>query len=339
VGARKLIVRWLPIVLCGIALAGCHPAESFFVPSDEKQYVPSDWTKVKAHYKAKLRGVWGTQWEMKSDDPQGVFTGTAKLLSSTGTNPVGALIKSLGRVKTAGTIIGVYGNTGATTMSVNGIGLMSGRHSVGALCVTFSAQSVRGNSDQLFLGTFRVVGGTRRADRVHGSGTFVILQPNRLKSYDRPFSMHVAVTFKSAFLGHPRGFTAACRNATKPKLPPKPKKLKATLAGWAFAAGGASTHSLPPGTTVYPSGATVTGAAGCGASDNLYWVIDYSGPNDATLSAYVLKGLHQKLVQGRNLVFLGSAPPNGPLSGKGEVDASGYTPVAFTPSLQLSRSC
>ena len=112
-----------------------------------------------------------------------------------------------------------------------------------------------------------------------------------------------------------------------------------TLAGWAFAPGGANTHSLPPGTTIYPDRATVTGAVGCGASDNLYWVIDYSGPSNATLSGYVLMGFQQALKQGRNVVFLGSSPPNGLLSSKGDVYAKGYTPVNFEPTLALSRSC
>jgi hypothetical protein len=327
------------IVVCGFAFAGCHPGNSFFVPSDEKQYTPNDWKGVKAHYKARLHGVWGTQWDMVNTEPEGLFKGSGRLVSSTGRNPVASLIKSLGTVKTAGRITGVYGAGAGTTLSVTGIGLISGRRSVGSLCLTFSAQSVPGHSDQLFLGTFGVVGGTARAAEVHGSGTFVLLQPNQLKSYNQPFSMHLAVTFKQASLGHPHGFSAACRTATKLHAPPKPKKLKATLAGWAFAAGGASTHSLPSGTTIYPDGATVSGAVGCGGSNNLYWVIDYSGPSNATLSAYVLKGLSQPLKQGRNVVFLGSAPPNGSLSGKGQVDANGYTPVAFLPSVQLSRAC
>ncbi len=96
---------------------------------------------------------------------------------------------------------------------------------------------------------------------------------------------------------------------------------------------------VAPRTTIYSDAATVNGAVGCGGSDNLYGVVDYSGPTNATLSGFVLNKFQQTLTQGRNVVFFGAGPPNGPLSSKGSVYARGYQAVDFTHSLTLNRTC
>jgi hypothetical protein len=324
-------------------VTGCSGSNilSFFEPeSTEQPYTPSDWRNVKSHYKAYLHGRLGTQWNLSHYDPHGIFKGSATLTKLTGGGAAGRLLKSLGTVSTVGRITGAYGANGlATSLTVSGLGLIGGPGATGSLCVSFSAHAVSGYADQLFLGTFRVAGGTGRAAHLHGSGTFVILQPNQLKSYNSPFVMELAVGFMHALIGRSQRLTVACRNATKPSGLPPPKKLTATFIGWAFAPGGAKTTALPPGTTIYSDAATVNGAVGCGGSDNLYGVVDYSGANNATLSGFVLNKFQQTLNQGRNVVFFGAGPPNGPLSSKGTVDARGYQAVDFTHSLTLNRTC
>jgi hypothetical protein len=317
-------------------LSGCNPAQSFFVPSNEEQYKPSDWSHVKAHYAAYLRGKLGTQWEIEAHDPRGVFKGSARLLARTGGGAAGRLVGALGGASTAGKVTGAYRGASGS-LSVKGLVLIHGRGAAGSLCLSYSADALR--SDQLFKGKFKVLGGTKKEARLRGSGNFVSLQPNQIKSNSQPFSMNLAAGFKQASVGPARGLSSACRNAGKPfPAPPAPKDLKASFDGFAFGPASARGGSLPPGTPVYPPGATVTDKGTCG--QDLFGVISYSGPAGGQVHGLADSSkFDQKLGQGNNDVPLLTAPADGDHSFKGQITAPKSKSVDFTPALSLSRNC
>jgi hypothetical protein len=325
---------------CAVALSGC-PLESghdvrFFVPSDQQQYMPNGWSNVVAHYAAYLHGKFGTEWVITVADPRGVWKGAAGLLSRTGGGAAGRLVGALAGAGTAGKITGVYRGAKGT-LSVKGLVLLHGRGGAGSLCVSYSGDAIR--SDQLIKGKFTVMGGTKNEAKLHGSGTFLSLQPNQLKSYYKPFSLNVAAGFKQASVGPAHGLSTACRNAGKqfPAAPP-PKHLKASFDGFAFGPASARGGSLPAGTTVYPSGTTVTDKGTCG--QDLFGVISYSGPAGGHVEGLADSSkFNQKLGQGKNDVPLLSAPADGDHTFKGQIIAPNSESVAFTPALTLSRNC
>jgi hypothetical protein len=319
---------------CAAALSGC--INSFFVPSNQKQYQPTDWTKVKAHYKAYLNGKLGTRWLIRENDPQGVFKGSVRLQARTGGGAAGRLVGELDGASTAGKITGEYRGA-SSNLSVKGLALIHGRGATGSLCVSFSADAIE--SDQLVKGTFKVLGGTKQEAKLRGSGNFVSLQPNQIKSYDQPFSLNLAAGFKQASVGPAQGLSTACRNAGKPfPAPPAPTELKASFDGFAFGPASARGGSLPAGTTVYPQGATVTDKGTCG--QDLFGVISYSGPAGGHVNGLADSSkFDQKLGQGKNDVPLLSAPADGEHTFKGQITAPNSKSVDFTPALTLSRNC
>jgi hypothetical protein len=321
--------------LSGCPLAGEHDVR-FFVPSDQQQYQPKSWDRVVAHYAAYLHGKFGTEWVITVVDPRGVWRGSARLHARSGGGAAGRLVGKLAGASTAGKITGVYRGAKGN-LSVKGLVLLHGRGEAGSLCVSYSGVAIR--SDQLIKGRFKVRGGTKNEAKLRGSGTFLSLQPNQLKSYYKPFSLNVAAGFKHASIGHARGLSAACRNAGKPfPAPPAPKHLKASFDGFAFGPASARGGSLPAGTTVYPSGTAVTDKGTCG--QDLFGVISYSGPAGGHVEGLADSSkFDQKLGQGTNDVPLLTAPPDGDHTFKGEITAPNSKSVAFTPALTLSRSC
>jgi hypothetical protein len=326
-------------LLCAVSLAGCPLAsrdERFFIPSNQEQYQPADWSKVVAHYPAYRHGRLGTQWVITVQDPKGVFKGSTRLRARTGGGAAGRLIGALGGASTAGKITGAY--RGATSnLSVKGLVVLHGHGAAGSLCVSYSGDAIR--SDQLIKGKFKVLGGTKGEAKLRGSGTFLSLQPNQLKSYEKPFSMYLAAAFKHASVGHARGLSTACRNAGKPfPSAPPPKDLKASFDGFAFGPASARGGSLPAGSTVYPNGATVTDSRTCG--QDLFGVFSYSGPAGGRVEGLADSSkFQQKLDQGKNDVGLLPAPADGQHTFKGRITAPKSNPVDFFPSLTLSRNC
>ncbi len=339
-GGYRAWVSALASLGCAATLSGC-PLESghdvrFFVPSDQQQYTPNGWSNVVAHYAAYLHGKFGTEWVIRVADPRGVWKGSARLNAQSGGGAAGRLVGALGGASTAGKLTGAYrGAKGA--LSVKGLVLLQGHGGAGSLCVSYSGDAIR--SDQLIKGKFQVLGGTRNEAKLRGSGTFLSLQPNLLKSYYQPFSLKVAAGFKHASVGPAHGLSTACRNAGK-QFPaePAPKDLKASFDGFAFGPASARGGSLPPGTTVYPSGSTVTDRDTCG--QDLFGVISYSGPAGGHVNGLADSSeFDQDLGQGKNDVPLLSAPGDGDHSFKGQITAPNSSSVAFTPALTLSRSC
>jgi hypothetical protein len=160
-----------------------------------------------------------------------------------------------------------------------------------------------------------------------------------------PLQTKIAMTLDQASLGPPRPPSPACRAAAAtvakpPTTTTTPATVKASFDGFAFAA--ANAHTLPAGTPVFPQGSTVTGTAGCGADNNLFAVITYSGPDSMTDGALfgpngtlALKG--HPIHSGQNALFLLTSPPNGSYSMK--LAFTGVNGPAFAPSLTLARSC
>lgn len=340
-GWFRVSVSALACLLCATALSGCPLDDrghdvSFFVPSDQQQYQPKSWDHVVARYGAYRHGRFGTKWVLHVLDPRGVWKGSARLAARTGGGAAGRLVGALGGASMAGKITGVYRGAKGT-LSVKGLVLLHGHGAAGSLCVSYSGDAIR--SDQLIKGKFQVLGGTKNEAKLRGSGTFLSLQPNRLKSYYQPFSLNVAASFKQASVGPARGLSSACRNAGKPfPAPPAPKDLKASFDGFAFGPASARGGSLPVGTTVYPSGSTVTDKGTCG--QDLFGVISYSGPAGGHVNGLADSSqFDQKLGQGKNDVPLLAAPGDGGHSFKGQITAPNSKSVDFTPALTLSRNC
>lgn len=337
-GAYRAGGSALACLACAAVLAGCTGQynDSFFVPSDQEQYMPEYWPNVVAHYDAYLHGKFGTRWVIKMADPRGVFKGSARLRARTGGGAAGRLVGALGGASTAGKITGAYRNA-RSNISVKGLVLIHGRGAAGSLCVSFSGDALR--SDQLIKGTFKVLGGTKGEAKLRASGTFLSLQPSLIKSYNEPFSLNLAAGFRHASMGRAQGLSTACRNAGKPfPAAPAPKDLKASFDGFAFAPSSARGGSLPAGTTVYPDGATVTDSGTCG--QDLFAVISYAGPAGGQVHGAADYSLFdQKVGQGKNVVTLLSAPADGQHAVKGQITAPNSNTVDFYPTLTLSRNC
>jgi hypothetical protein len=326
--------RWALAAFAGAAaLSGCEPPltnDGFSVASDQRHYPRDEWDQVVDNYRAFLKGRGGTGVDgtIELADPRGVFKGTAHLPAPTGGGAAGRLVGALDGASTAGKITGTY-HGASGKLSIKGIVLTHGRGATGSLCLAYSADALR--SDQLFKGKFQILGGTKKEAKLHGSGNFLTLQPNLIKSYNQQFSLYLAAGFKHASVGHARGLSKDCRNAGKPfPAPPPPKDLKASFDGFTF--------GTAAGTTVYPNGATVSDNATCG--QDLFGVFSYSGPAGGAVEGLADNTkFKQKLGQGKNDVRLLPAATDGEHHLKGQITAPKANPVDFFPSLTLSRNC
>src|SRR5262249_41787893 len=100
----------------------------------------------------------------------------------------------------------------------------------------------------------------------------------------------------------------------------------------------------PPGSTVYPSGSTVTGNAGCG--QKLYAVFSYSGGGTAAVSGQTTtsSGASQKISDTVSatktaIVVLDSAPASDHVDVGLLVTTPDHIDHSYSASLDLSRSC
>jgi hypothetical protein len=325
--------RWALAAFAGAAaLSGCEPPlanDGFSVASDQRHYPRDEWDQVVDNYRAFLAGRPLSYGSIELADPRGVFKGTAHMhLRTGGGSAAGRLVGALDGASTAGKITGTY-HGASGKLSIKGVVLTHGRGATGSLCLSYSADALR--SDQLFKGKFQILGGTKKEAKLHGSGHFLTLQPNRVKSYNEAFSLYLAAGFKHASVGHARGLSKDCRNAGKPfPAPAPPKNLKASFDGFAF--------SSAAGATVYPNGATVSDSATCG--QDLFGVFSYSGPAGGSVEGLADNTkFKQKLGQGKNDVRLLPAAADGEHHVKGQITAPKAKAVDFFPTLTLSRNC
>lgn len=272
------------------------------------------------------------QEEMKMTDPQGHFTGSVSV-------PVAHPKPAQHGTFVGNATVSFVGGR-SDDLTITGTGVLASAGS--SVCLSFSGRSLRGHGAQIVEGTFRLLGGTGVGARIHASGRFVVFGKKILSKTASTYSLWRRTMVASR--GPARGLSATCRAAMKP---PKPAAISATLDGFAFAPAGAKT--LPPGTTVYPANSTISGAVGCGADNNLYVVVSYTGPPGAGFYLSYLTDSGAKggpppatLKPGMNLVQMVSAPANDvyhlaqaavtPPSG-------GIGGVSLTGSVTLARQC
>src|SRR4051794_20086242 len=187
-GGYRAWVSALSCLACATALSGCpvRPGDEFHVASDQRHYAPDEWDQVVAHYRAFLKRRGGPMVGATAEgrDPRGVFKGSARVKARAGGGSApGRLVAALDRASTAGKITGAYRGAKGN-LSIKGLVLLHGRGATGSLCLAYSGEAIR--SDQLFKGKFQVLGGTKREATLRGSGNFLSLQPNQLKSYYQP---------------------------------------------------------------------------------------------------------------------------------------------------------
>jgi hypothetical protein len=269
-------------------------------------------------------------------DPQGSFDGQ---LTMTTLPKVAALapVKSLRRAKVKGTWSGDFISINSEEIRVDAVAVVT--QGANSICLSFSGRSQKGYKRQVVRGQFTVLGGTGTPARIRARGGFISVEPKPDIRRAENGNFKMVLLSKSASLGSPRKLPAKCIAATKPPAPPPPPpKVEASFGGFVFAPSGAT--SVPAGAQVYPDRATVTGAVGCGASDNLYGLITYSGPDTKTDGAiFGPKGgaIQRPVKAGKNLVLFLAAPPNGDYEVKLTFEARGSP--AFVPSLRLQRGC
>jgi len=270
-------------------------------------------------------------------DPGGHLDGSTtktRLAQRKGTN----LLAAFGHSAVVGNVRG--GFVSKTSNFLNAHGLLVMRSGKSKLCLSFSGVGKQPFTAQDVQGTFTVNGGTGKGAKIHASGAFLSIEPNGVKDATKPFPIYIWLLPKKLTLGSPRGFPTACQAATKPPPPPPPPaNASATFNGFAFAP--ANTKTLPAGTTLYPDRSTISGAVGCGNDNNLYAVINYTGPNTTTDAALFgppgTIALNLPVSQGENDLLLLATPPNGSYTLKLAFKAANSP--AFIPMLTLARTC
>jgi hypothetical protein len=278
-------------------------------------------------------------------DPNGSVVVSVTQSSLKGRGPARSALAAFGHDSLTGKVGETYdAKTDGIGLSGTGV-LTAKRGHAGSVCVSFSGKSVPPSGrDQFVQGSFHLLGGSGRGARLRGSGMFLAVQPSGLPSeqgYQQPFSFKLYVDFRQASLGPPRVLTSACRHAGT--LPPTPK---VTFDGFAFAPKAAQNGALPTGTRVYPNGSTITGSVGCGAANNLYAVLSYSGPTGETAyfsydGAVAGKGGGSQPVKpGANDILVVASPPNDSYQLQGSVAAPNSTKsIALAGSVTLARTC
>jgi len=201
-------------------------------------------------------------------------------------------------------------------------------HRAGSACMSF--QGTTSDATQEISGSFKIVGGTQNGARLHAKGIFRAVE--RVPYTNR---WMVAIYPTQVSMGSSRPLPRGCG---------QPKELNVTFAGFAFAPPSARNGALPAGTTIYPAGSTVSGSVGCGAANNLYAILTYSGPTGATVSVSYLSssgkgGSNLAARQGKNNYPIVTAPPNGVYQAMIAISLLSYPTVEINKSLSLSRSC
>lgn len=278
-------------------------------------------------------------------DPPGFYTGSYSLQVSQPNSATKALFSSARQGTTAGNFASAFLNARSDGIRVNSISVMTSKRA-GSLCLSFSGSSPAGQDAHVVEGVFSALGGTGAMSRLHISGHFISIDRNLL-SKSGSISLDIGLLSDNAAIVAARPLTPACKAAMKGS-PPSTTKISASLDGYAFAPAGTTT--LPSGTTVYPPNSTISGSVGCGASNNLYIVVSYTGPRGAKFFVNYATDSGGKggpppatLDPGQDPVLLVAAPANdgyhltqaaviAPQGASGSVDLSGS-------SITLARSC
>jgi hypothetical protein len=214
------------------------------------------------------------------------------------------------------------------------MGIVSSR-SAGKLCISLKGQSDPAFADQVFYGRFTVVGGTGKYGRLRGSGTFLSIQPSVRGPSSKGLKLQLEAHFKHVTKARHSGLSQACKDSQKP-FPTNPSgPVSVSLTGLSFGATGG---------TVYPSGSTVTGNAGCGQP--LYAVFNYSGGGSAAVTGQTTttSGASQKIGDTVSatkpaIVVLSSVPASDHVDVGLLVTTPDHVDHNYSASLDLARSC
>jgi hypothetical protein len=340
-------VRRLTVLLVLLLVAGCTQSghQEWFYPanSNEKPIRLNDARgNFEGRFPAYLNGKFGWVASFSVEDPQGLWSGKVSLKSGRG-GPAWATrsLRAFGRAKVLGRMTANFVSQQSDQITLDAMGLVSSKAG-GTLCVSFKGQSLASYADQVFYGTFKVVGGSGRYGRLRGSGTFLSIQPSPRPLSSSGVKLHLEGGFKHVSEARHTGLSKACKDSTKP-FPAPSGPVSVSLTGLAFASAGSS-GTLPAGTTVYPSGATVTGSAGCGQA--LYAVFSYSGAGSAAVTGQTnaTSGASYKISdtisQSKTAILALPAPA---ATDHVDIGVLATTPDRvdhnYSASLDLSRSC
>jgi hypothetical protein len=332
--ARHLLVLLLLPVIAGCQ--GTH--QEWFYPQDSNEkpiQLENTRDDFEGRFPAYLNGKFGWVESFTVKDPQGLWSGGISLKSVHG-GPAWAMrsLHAFGRASVLGRMTANYVSQQSTQIAIDGIGIVSSK-SAGKLCISLKGQSDPTFSDQVFYGKFAVVGGTGRYGRLRGSGTFLSIQPSVRGRSSSGVKLQLEGRFKHVSKARHTGLSQACKDSQKP-FPPQPSgPVSVSLTGLAFG---------PPGSTVYPSGSTVTGTAGCG--QKLYAVFSYSGGGTAAVTGQTntTSGASQKISDTVSatktaIVVLDSAPASDHVDVGLVVTTPDRVDHNYSASLDLSRNC
>ncbi len=290
-----------------------------------------------------MDGKFGWVASFTVHDPRGLWSGAISLKPGH-RGPAWAThsLRAFGHASVLGRMTADFVSQQSDQITLNAMGLVSSK-AAGTLCVSFKGKSLPGYADQVFYGTFAVVGGSGRYGRLRGSGTFLSIQPSPRPLSSTGVKLRLEGGFKHVSEAKHGGLTRACKSSTKP-FPTGPSgPVTVSLAGLAFAPAGSS-GTLPAGTKVYASGSTVTGSAGCGQP--LYALFSYSGSGSAAVTgqANATSGVTQKIgdtVSGSRtaIVVLPSAAATDHVDVGLVVTTPDRVDHPLSASLDLSRSC
>jgi hypothetical protein len=338
VRARTLAIAVL--LLLPLLITGCprNMHEEWFYPADsaEKPIKLENTRKdFEGKFGAYLNGKFGWVASFTVHDPQGLWSGGISLKSVRG-GPAWATrsLRAFGRASVLGRMTANYVSQQSNQLAIDGTGLVSSK-SAGTLCISLKGKSDPAFADQVFYGTFAVVGGTGKYGRLRGSGTFLSIQPGLRGKSSSGVKLRLEAHFRHASKARHTGLSQACKDSQKP-FPTNPSgPVSVSLTGLSFGAAGG---------TVYPSGSTVTGNAGCGQP--LYAVFSYSGGGTAFVSGQTStsSGAPQKIsdtvsATKQAIVVLSSVPASDHVDVGLLVTTPDHVDHNYTASLDLNRSC
>jgi hypothetical protein len=204
-------------------------------------------------------------------------------------------------------------------------------HGAGSACMSVTGTTTLGQQEA--QGSFKILGGTGAAARLHAVGTF------RAVNRDPHSSTYLAGIFANPSLGSRRSMPTGCGY---PNLGPPQSggKVTASFTGFAVSVGAPGASAAPT-----PDGGTITGG-NCHSTGDLYGVFQYAGPSGAQFHAYTGSGgggsqEHlQAVSQGTNAVLLFTAPPSDHYQAKIYIEPTGASVLTgttqFYPTVQIS---